>query len=116
MIGWNAVTKRETELVYLPLRMAIWQRDRESHPVEMGQLITHCGSGFQLTSVRFTENPEIEGIRPSNGTVGDAYDNSLMESIIGLFNTKFIRTDVFYGGPYRQLVDLELANAGWIDW
>ena len=27
----------------------------------------------------------LEGIAPSIGTVGDAYDNALMESIIGLF-------------------------------
>lgn len=33
----------------------------------------------QYTSVRFTEHLEIEGIRPSIGSVGDAYDNSLME-------------------------------------
>ena len=49
-------------------------------PVEYGQ----------YTSVRFTEHLEIEGIRPSIGTVGDAYDNSLMESIIGLFKTESI--------------------------
>lgn len=49
--------------------------------------------------MRFTEHLEIEGIRPSIGTVGDAYDNSLMESIIGLFKTECIRTDVFHEGP-----------------
>ncbi|MBO0598386.1 transposase [Nesterenkonia sp. E16_7] len=70
----------------------------------------------QYTSVRFTEHLEIEGIRPSIGTVGDAYDNSLMESIIGLFKTECIRTDVFHEGPCRQLADVEFATAGWVDW
>ncbi|WP_370644399.1 integrase core domain-containing protein [Nesterenkonia sp. LB17] len=44
------------------------------------------------------------------------YDNSFMESIIGVFKTECIRTDVFYGGPYRQLADVEFATAGWVDW
>nr|WP_147106083.1 integrase core domain-containing protein [Nesterenkonia populi] len=100
----------------IPLRMAIWQRDREDNPVEPGQLISHSAAGSQYTSVRFTEHLEIEGIRPSIGTVGDTYDNSLMESLIGLFKTECIRTDVFHEGPYRQLADLEFATAGWVGW
>lgn len=116
IIGWNAATTRETELVDIPLRMALWQRDREAHPVERGQLISHSDAGSQYTSVRFTEHLQIEGIRPSIGTVGDAYDNSLMESIIGLFKTECIRTAVFHEGPYRQLADVEFATAGWVVW
>ncbi|KUG58722.1 transposase [Nesterenkonia jeotgali] len=116
IIGWNAATTRETELVDIPLRMAIWQRDREAHPVERGQLISHSDAGSRYTSVRFTEHLQIEGIRPSIGTVADAYDNSLMESIIGLFKTECIRTDVFHEGSYRQLADVEFATAGWVDW
>jgi transposase InsO family protein len=36
----------------------------------------------QYTSIRFTEPLDLEGIAPSIGTVGDAYDNGLMESIV----------------------------------
>lgn len=68
------------------------------------------------TSIRFTEHLQLEGIQPSIGTVGDAYDNSLMESIIGLFKTEAIRTDVFHEGPFRKLSDVEFAAAGWVDW
>ena len=32
----------------------------------------------QYTSIRFTDHLAIEGIRPSIGSVGDAYDNALM--------------------------------------
>lgn len=39
-----------------------------------------------------------------------------MESIIGLFKTECLRTDVFHEGPYRQLADVEFATAGWVDW
>ena len=45
-----------------------------------GQLIGHSDAGSQYTSIRFTEHLELEGIRPSIGTVGDAYDNALMET------------------------------------
>ena len=47
IIGWNVATTRETELVDIPLRMAIWERDREAHPVERGQLISHSDAGSQ---------------------------------------------------------------------
>ena len=34
----------------------------------------------QYTSIRLTEHPELEGIAASTGSVGDAYDNALMET------------------------------------
>jgi putative transposase len=71
---------QDTDLVMTPLRMAIWQRDREGHPVTPGELIGHADAGSQYTSIRFTEHLDLEGIRPSIGTVGDAYDNALMEA------------------------------------
>lgn len=66
--------------------------------------------------MRFTEHLELAGIAPSIGTVGDAYDNALMESIIGLFKTEAIATTVFHGGPFKTLADIEYATAGWVDW
>ena len=70
----------------------------------------------QYTSLRYTEHLELEGIAPSIGTVGDAYDNALMESIIGLFKTECIATTVFHDGLYKTLADVEYATAGWVDW
>lgn len=70
----------------------------------------------QYTSIRFTEHLALEDIAPSIGTVGDAYDNGLMESIIGLFKTECIATTVFHDGPYKTLADVEYATAGWVDW
>lgn len=80
IIGWHADTIKATELVDLPLPMGLWQRGREGHPVEHGQLVAHSDAGSQYTSIRFTEHLQLEGIQPLIGTVGDAYDNSLMES------------------------------------
>jgi transposase InsO family protein len=70
----------------------------------------------QYTSVRLTEHLALEEIRPSIGSVGDAYDNALMESINGLYKAECIRTTVFHDGPYKTLADVEYATAGWVDW
>jgi putative transposase len=116
IVAWNAATTKTTDLVMTPLRMALWQRDREGHAVVAGELIGHADAGSQYTSIRFTEHLELEGIRPSIGSVGDAYDNALMECVIGLYKTECIRTTVFHAGPYRSLADVEYATAGWVDW
>jgi transposase InsO family protein len=116
IVAWNAATAKDTDLVMTPLRMAIWQRARDGHPIEPGELIGHADAGSQYTSIRFTEHLDLEGIRPSIGSVGDAYDNALMECVIGLFKTECIRTTVFHPGPYRTISDVEYATAGWVDW
>ena len=56
-----------------------------------------------------------EGPLPSRfsiGTVGNALDNALMESTIGLYKTELIKRL----GPWRTLTDVELATAEWTDW
>jgi transposase InsO family protein len=116
IVAWHAATCKDVELVMTPLRMATWQRQREGHPIERDLLIGHADAGSQYTSITFTEHLDLEGIRPSIGTVADAYDNALMETVIGLFKTECIRTTVFHSGPFRTIVDVEWATAGWVDW
>jgi transposase InsO family protein len=116
IVAWNTATVRDADLVMTPLKVAIWQRDREGHPIVHGELIGHSDAGSQYTSIRFTEHLELEGGKPSIGSVGDAYDNALMECVIGLFKTECIRTTVFHAAPYRTISDVEYATAGWIDW
>lgn len=116
IVGWHAQTTKHTDLVMTPLKMALWERAREGHPVRAGELIAHSDAGSQYTSVRFTEHLALEGIAPSIGSVGDAYDNSLMETINGLYKTECIRTTVFGRGAYRTISDVEFATAAWVDW
>jgi putative transposase len=116
IVGWQAASTKVTDLVLTPLRIALWDRERQGTPVEPGQLLHHSDAGSQYTSIRFTEHLDLEGIAPSIGSVGDAYDNALMESIIGLFKTEAIATTVFHTGPYKTLADVEYATAGWVDW
>jgi Integrase core domain len=58
----------------------------------------------------------LEGISPSIGSIGDAYDNALAETVIGLYKTECIRTSVFHHRPYKTLAEVEYATAGWVDW
>jgi transposase InsO family protein len=116
IVGWQAATDRRTDLVLTPLRIALWDRARHGHPVTPGQLTHHYDAGSQYTSIRFTDHLNMAGIAPSIGSVGDAYDNALMESIIGLFKTECINTTVFHDGPAKTPADVEFATASWVDW
>jgi hypothetical protein len=64
------------------------------------------------TSFAFTAHLIEAGIDASIGTVGDALDNALMESTIGLYKTELIKKK----GPWKTLADVELATAGYVDW
>jgi len=116
IVAWHASASKATDLVMVPLRIALWQRDRDGHPTVPGELICHADAGSQYTSIRFTDHLAFEGIRPSIGSVGDAYDNALMETINGLYKAECIRTTVFHHGPYKTIADIEYATAGWVDW
>ncbi|UPG69434.1 MULTISPECIES: IS3 family transposase [Gordonia] len=116
IVAWHASTSKTVELVTVPLRMALWQRKREGHPVKAAELIHHSDAGSQYTSVTLTERLRLEDIAASIGTVGDAYDNALAESVNGLYKTECIRTTIFHSGPYKTVSDVEFATAGWVDW
>jgi transposase InsO family protein len=58
----------------------------------------------------------MEGIANSVGSVGDASDNALMESIIGLYKTECLRPGPFLHGPLKTVADVELATLAWVDW
>lgn len=116
IVGWHAMTSKPTELVMVPLRMAAWARDQHGHPIVRGELTAHSDAGSQYTALRYTEHLAMEGIAASIGTVGDAYDNCLMESIIGLFKTECIRPGPFYDGPLKTITDVEMATMAWVDW
>lgn len=116
IIAWHAQTTRDVELVMIPLRMALWERDRQGHPVGPRQLRAHSDAGSQYTALTYTEKLALDGIAPSIGSIGDAYDNALMETVNGLYKTECIRTTIFHPGPYKTIADVEYATAGWVDW
>ncbi|WP_196922394.1 IS3 family transposase [Micromonospora vinacea] len=111
IVGWSAATNKRTPLVLDAVDMGLWRRDRDGRTVTRG-LIHHSDAGSQYTSFRFTTHLVAAGIDASIGTVGDALDNALMESTIGLYKTELIKPR----GPWRSLAQVELATAEWIDW
>ncbi|QKV95970.1 IS3 family transposase [Streptomyces sp. NA02950] len=112
IVGWSAATVKETVFVLDALEMAIWQRDRDQQYVQPGELIHHSDAGSQYTSFKLAEHLDAAGIAASIGSVGDAYDNALMESTIGLFKTQLIKPQ----RPWKTLSQVELATAEWVDW
>ncbi|MDX3095472.1 integrase core domain-containing protein [Streptomyces sp. ME01-24h] len=83
-----------------------------ANPVQPGELIHHWDAGSQYTSFRLAEHLDAAGVAASIGSVGDAYDNALMESTIGLFKTELIKPR----RPWKTLSDVELATAEYVDW
>jgi transposase InsO family protein len=45
IVAWHAATAKTTELVMTPLRIPIWQRDRDGHPAGRGELICRSDAG-----------------------------------------------------------------------
>jgi putative transposase len=111
IVGWAAATHKRAKLVLDAVQMALWRRDRDGRPAGPG-LVHHSDAGSQYTSFAFTAHLIEAGIDASIGTVGDALDNALMESTIGLYKTGLIKKQ----GPWKTLADVELATAGYVDW
>jgi putative transposase len=116
IVGWHASTVKDTAMVTTALKMALWRRDYGGHAVN-GGLIHHSDAGSQYTSIAFAETLVLEGIAASIGSVGDAYDNALAESTIGLFKTEAVsKRSPFLTGPIKSIDDIEFATMGWVDW
>ena len=75
-------------------------------------MVHHSDAGSQYTSFRFTRHLLDAGIDASIGTVGDALDNALAESTIGLYKTELIKPQ----GPWHNLGEVDVATAAWVDW
>jgi putative transposase len=111
ILGWRAARNMRTELVLDALEQAIWTRRREGVE-DLSGLIHHHDNGSQYTSIAYTGRLAQAGAAPSVGTVGDALDNALAETEIGLFKTEVIRRR----RPWKGLDDVELATLEWVDW
>jgi len=83
VVGWSIGEQMVTELVLAALQMAIEQRRPQD-------VIHHSDQGSQYTSVRFGERCKTLGVRPSMGTVGDAYDNAMAESFFATLECELL--------------------------
>ena len=116
IVGWQCSASKETAFVESAIRQAAALRARQGHPLG-GQTIHHSDAGSQYTSVRFSESLLLAGMIPSVGSVGDAFDNALAETTIGLYKHECIRADSpFRRGPLRNIGDVEEITADWVHW
>ena len=83
IVGWAMSTSLETKVVLDALDMAIRMRQPSG-------VIHHSDQGCQYTSYAFGQRCINAAVRPSMGTVGDAYDNAMAESFFSTLETEVI--------------------------
>jgi transposase InsO family protein len=116
IVGWSAATVKDVAFVEACLAMALWRRDHTGRPVATG-MIHHSDAGSQYTSIRFTETLALQGLSASIGSVGDAYDNAVAESVIGLYKHEAVAAgSPFRTGPLRTLTDVETLTVEYVNW
>ena len=93
VVGWSMATHLRTEIVVDALQMAIARRKPAPG------LVHHSDRGVQYTSLSFSKRLEDEGLLPSMGRVGSAYDNALAESFVATLKTELLYRNAW---PTRQ--------------
>ncbi len=105
LVGWSMSDRMTTPLVLSALEMALLRRD-----VTRGRLTHHADHGSQYTSLAFSQRLADAGIAASMGSVGDAYDNSMIESFWAT-----IKTELLYRHVWATRHDAEMAIFEWIE-
>ena len=88
VVGWSMGERMTADLVLSALNMALTQRKPQD-------VIHHSDQGSQYTSLAFGERCRQMGVRPSMGTVGDAYDNAMAESFFASLEAELIERHSF---------------------
>jgi len=83
IVGWAMRTKLFTQLVLDALDMALAMRRPNG-------VIHHSDQGSQYTSIAFGQRCREAGVRPSMGSVGDAYDNAMCESFFATLECELL--------------------------
>jgi putative transposase len=83
IVGWSMATTLATQLVLDALDMALATRRPNG-------VIHHSDQGSQYTSLAFGQRCRQAGVRPSMGSVGDAYDNAMCESFFATLECELL--------------------------
>jgi transposase InsO family protein len=98
VVGWSIDSSQTAALVTNALGMAITNRDPQPG------VIVHSDHGVQFTSWAFTDRAKRSGLVPSMGSIGDCYDNAVIESFWGRMQTELFNRK-------RWRIGIDLANA-----
>lgn len=110
VVGWQASRSLRSDLAIDALEMAMFNRRREG--ADLSGLIHHSDRGVQYLSIRYSNRLADNEIVASVGSVGDSYDNAMIESFNGLYKTELIHRQ----GPWRGIDDAEFATLEYVDW
>ena len=105
VIGWAMESHLRTELVVAARDMAVAQR-RPSN------VIHHSDQGCQYTSLAFGSRCREAGVRPSLGSVGDAYDNAMCESFFATLECELLDRERFQTQAAARLAVFDFIE-GW---
>ena len=83
VVGWSMANHLRTDLVLDALEMAVGQRRPRD-------VIHHSDQGSQYTAIAFGNRCREAGVRPSMGSVGDAYDNAMAESFFSTLECELL--------------------------
>ena len=108
IVGWRVSNTLRTDFVLDALEQALYDRPLDDETA----LVHHSARGVQYVSIRYADRLAEAGIDTSVGSRGDAYDNALAETVIGLYKTEVIGCR----GPWRHLEAVEFATLEWVDW
>ena len=113
ILGWECSVCKTTAFIQRAMAQASgWLRRAGAAPG-----VCHSDAGSQYTSVRYAESLMLAGLAGSVGTVGDAYDNALAETTIGLYKCECVRDgSPFRDGPLATLGDVEKITSSWAHW
>lgn len=98
VVGWAIDSSPTASLATNALAMAIEQR------TPPGGAVIHSDQGTQFTSWAFTERALASGLVPSIGSVGDCFDNAMIESFWSRMQVELLNRK-------RWNTRVELANA-----
>jgi putative transposase len=83
IVGWSMSLTLHADIVLAALNMALAVRKPKS-------VIHHSDQGSQYTSIAFGNRCREAGVRPSMGSVGDAYDNAMAESFFATLECELL--------------------------
>jgi putative transposase len=104
IVGWSIDRRPTAAMVNAALGMAIEQRQPRK-----GTLV-HSDHGSQYTSWTFSQRVRGAGLAHSLGTVGDAYDNAMVESFWGRMQTELLNAQ-----KWKTRVELSSEIFDWIE-
>jgi transposase InsO family protein len=113
ILGWRVSTSKTTPLVLSVLEQALFTRRRADARFTAAGVVHHSDAGSQYTSIAFTDTLVEAGLAGSIGSVGDALDNALMESTIGLYKTELIDR---HPRSWSGRGEVERETASWVHW